>query len=272
MTSESDERLASELMQARDGAKNIAPPSQGDPTFDVARGYRIGLALHRQLVRRGCQPVGRKIGFTNPATWKEFRLDTPIWAHVYDRTLHTTERGHCTLSLSGMLAPRIEPEVVLKLSKPFGELNAKAVASCVEWVAIGFEVVDSHYPDWRFTAPDAVADFGFHAALVVGSPWVVGSEDPERLVAILEGLRVTLRGSREVIAEGEGRNALGSPLLALCHLASVLAAQPWAPPLATGEVITTGTLTAVPYIRPGESYRVEVQGAPLGTLELELTS
>ena len=42
------------------------------------------------------------------------------------------------------------------------------------------------------------------------------------------------------------------------------------PPLAAGEVVTTGTLTSLPYLRPGESYRVEVAGAPLAPVQLEL--
>jgi len=50
----------------------------------------------------------------------------------------------------------------------------------------------------------------------------------------------------------------------------VLAAQSWAPPLKPGEVITTGTLTALPCLRHGESYRVDVVGAPLAPLQLDL--
>ena len=121
--------------------------------------------------------------------------------------------------------------------------------------------MDSHYPDWRFTAAEAVADFGVHAALVVGTPWRVDSENPDHIAAMLQTLKVTLRGGKDFVVEGEGRNALGSPLLRSGFLARVLAAQAWAP-LPPGEVITTGTLTAVPYLRRGESYRVEVAGAP----------
>lgn len=196
----------------------------------------------------------------------------PIWAHLYDRTIHFADRGRFRFSLRGLVSPRIEPEIVLKLhaSLPTGVQPEDTVAASIEWAAIGFEVVDSHYTDWRFTGPDAVADFGFHAALVVGTPWVVGSENRQRLRAVLESLRVTLRGSRDFVAQGEGRNALGGPLHALANLAEVLAAQPWAPPLAAGEIITTGTLTALPFVHPGESYRAEVEGAPLGALELEL--
>jgi hypothetical protein len=50
----------------------------------------------------------------------------------------------------------------------------------------------------------------------------------------------------------------------------VLAAKSWAPALLPGEVIATGTLTALPYLRPGESYSVQVAGAPLAQLQLEL--
>ena len=96
------------------------------------------------------------------------------------------------------------------------------------------------------------------------------SENPEHIATSLETLEVTLRGGKDFVAKGEGRNALGSPLLALGFLARVLAAQSRAPPLLPGEVITTGTLTALPYLRPGESYRVEVAGAPLAQLQLEL--
>ena len=109
---------------------------------------------------------------------------------------------------------------------------------------MGFEIVDSHYPDWRFTASEAIADFGLHAALVVGTPWRVDSEDPSHLATSLQMLKMTLRAGRDFVAEGTGRNALGSPLLALGFLTRVLAGQSWAPPLMSGEVITTGTLTA----------------------------
>jgi 2-keto-4-pentenoate hydratase len=273
MTHELDiEELAADLLRARDEAQVVTPPSRRDPNFDLKRGYSVGRSLHERLVGRGYHSVGRKIGLTNPVTWQEFNVDTPIWAHMYAQTVRFAFGGCCSLSLSGMVAPRLEPEVVLKLRRPVpaGELPAEELISCVEWFAIGFEIVDTHYPNWRFSGADAVADFGVHAALVVGDPWLVASEDLRQTAAVLEALRVTLRGGQNFVAEGEGRNVLGSPLLALGHLARVLATQPWAPPLTAGEVITTGTLTALPHVRPGESYRVDVSGAPLALLHVEL--
>ncbi len=96
------------------------------------------------------------------------------------------------------------------------------------------------------------------------------AENCRSLASTLESLKVTLRGGKDFHADGEGRNALGNPLLALAHLARVVSAQPWAVPIGPGEVITTGTLTALPNLHSGESYSVHVEGAPLPPLRLEL--
>ena len=269
---EANEQLAAQLLQARDAVRLAANPSHFGFDLTVGRGYQIGRALHERLVSRGLKPFGRKIGFTNRSMWEQFKVSEPIWAHVYEQTVHFAQEGNLRLSLAGMVAPRIEPEIVLRLrsAMPSGELSVEELATCIEWAAVGLEIVDTHFADWRFNAAEAVADFGLHAALVVGPPWRVDSEAPNHLAAVLESLRVTLRGSNDLVAEGEGRNALGGPLLALGFLARVLSTQPWAGPLMPGEVITTGTLTAFPYVQHGGLYRVEVVGAPLAPLQLEL--
>ena len=269
---DASERLIAELLQARDAGRVAAKPSQFGFDLSLQDGYLIGHTLHERLVSRGLKPVGRKIGFTNRALWEQFQVSAPIWAPIYEQTVHFAHEGKLRLSLAGMVAPRLEPEVVFKLSAsvPSGESSMGALANCIEWVAIGFEIVDSHFADWRFTAAEAVADFGVHAALVVGTPWRVAAEDRHRLASTLESLKVSLSGGKDFRADGAGRNALGNPLLSLAHLAHVLATQPWAAPLESGEVITTGTLTPLPNLRSGESYSAQVEGAPLPPLRLEL--
>jgi len=266
------ERMASDLLQARDTAGATRLPSQYEAGFDLHRGYGVGRVLHEHLVSRGFRAVGRKIGFTNPATWKEFNLNTPIWAHMYAQTVHFAEQGRFRLSLSSMASPRIEPEVVLKLSRPVagGDEPPEALMECLEWMAIGFEIVDCHFPGWQFTAADAVADFGVHAALVVGTPLLLEPDNTRLIAKQLQQLRITLSHGSEIVAEGEGKNALGSPILALGHLARVISTQPWASPLTVGEIISTGTLTPLPYIHKGESWKVKVDGAPFGPLMLDL--
>lgn len=63
----------------------------------------------------GWRPLGRKIGFTNRNIWPEYGVSTPIWAHVYDRTVVHAGGAAAELSLTGLVAPCIEPEVAFKL-------------------------------------------------------------------------------------------------------------------------------------------------------------
>ena len=66
--------------------------------------------------------------------------------------------------------------------------------------------------------------------------------------------------------------ALGHPASALAHLAAVLADQPQFEPLAAGEIVTTGTLTAAMPIKPGEVWSSEYDGLPITGLELHFTA
>jgi 2-keto-4-pentenoate hydratase len=267
-----DAGFVTDLLLARDSARFTQSPTRREPGFDLERAYRIGQLLHQELLDRGFEAAGRKIGFTNRATWKEFNLDTPIWAPMYTQTVHFAEQGRCRLALPGWMAPKIEPEIVLKLRTPVGSDNpaVEEIAHCLEWAALGFEIVDCHFSNWRFTAADAVADFGLHAALVVGTPWLLKAQNAREVANALETLSVVLRRGTECIAEGEGRNALGSPLAALGHLARLLKSQTLAPGLSPGEIITTGTLTTPPFISRGERWLIEADGAPLPPLSLDL--
>ena len=59
---------------------------------------------------------------------------------------------------------------------------------------------------------------------------------------------------------------------ALTHLANVLSRQPAFEPLAAGEIITTGTLTAALPMLPGEEWVSRYEGLPgVSGLALSLT-
>ena len=73
-----------------------------------------------------------------------------------------------------------------------------------------------------------------------------------RLAAALPKFVLTLSRNNMVVDRGVGANVLDSPALALAHLARLVADQPQVPPLAAGEIITTGTLTDAWPVAPGE--------------------
>jgi 2-oxo-3-hexenedioate decarboxylase len=268
-------KLVQQLLNAKEQVETIELPSNYLEQFDLDAAYQVGHQLQKKLESHGLRPSGRKIGFTNRDTWEEFRLNTSIWAPMYDQTVAFANHIGGLLSLDSMVAPRIEPEVVFRLkeSVTYAELASEPnqILDAIAWVAIGFEIVDCHYPDWKFTAADAVADFGFHGMLVIGEPKEVMKSQYQIIEAQLRAFEVILKKGDEAVASGRGENALGSPLHALGHLVEILDGQPWAPPLEAGEIITTGTLTSLPYIYPGERWRVEPIGIGLSPLQLTLT-
>jgi 2-oxo-3-hexenedioate decarboxylase len=253
MTRSDVNALADRLIAAYDTATPLASLSAADPSFDQAAGYEVLAEIERRRCASGWRPVGRKIGFTNRTIWPRYGVYQPMWAHVWTHTVHFAPDGKAALPLNSLVQPRIEPEVVFKLkgSVPLAD-DAAAVLASVEWMAPGFEIVQSHFPDWKFAAADCTAAFGLHGALVIGAPLAVTDANRAALAAALPAFELTLSRDDIVIDRGVGANVLGSPALALAHLARLLADQPQSPKLAAGEIITTGTVTDAWPIAAGE--------------------
>jgi 2-oxo-3-hexenedioate decarboxylase len=272
MNGQDIDTLAAEMLAAQASGTLVRLPSVRYIPFGLQEAYTVGQRIVERRVARGETPVGRKIGYTNRSIWAEYGVDSPMWAHVYDTTLVRAEGGRATVDLSRMVSPRIEPEIVLGLrERPFDNGDEAALLAAVEWCALGFEIVDCHLPDWKMTIPDGIADFGLHAALVVGAPLTLDQSNPEATTELLRQVSVTLQRDGEAVATGKGDNALGSPLLALGYLIDVLEGLPDAAPLAAGEVVTTGTLTPAMPISSGATWSVTAHGLELAPVTIALT-
>ncbi|MBM3612074.1 MAG: hydratase, partial [Alphaproteobacteria bacterium] len=70
---------------------------------------------------------------------------------------------------------------------------------------------------------------------------------------------------------GRAANVLGGgPMAALAHLVAELAADPLAPPLTAGEIVSTGTLTRALPVAGGERWSTRLSGLPLADFALNL--
>ncbi|HIC82186.1 MAG TPA: hypothetical protein EYP07_14685 [Kiloniellaceae bacterium] len=257
--------IADRLMAAYDAAATLEPITATRPAFSVDEAYAVLEEIEARRRAEGWRPLGRKIGFTNRTLWDRYGVWQPMWAHVWDRTVQIAEQGRARLSLQSFVQPRLEPEVVFKLKAPVAlSDDPLAVLGSVEWIAAGFEIVQSHFPDWRFTAADCTAAFGLHGALVVGTPLPVTEANRAEIAATLPVFTATLSRGGSVVERGSGANVLDSPALSLAYLARVLSAQPQFPPLAAGEIVTTGTLTDAWPVEPGETW-----SSDYGELDLE---
>jgi 2-oxo-3-hexenedioate decarboxylase len=233
------------------------------PDFRLEDAYRVTAAIRAEREARGERPVGRKIGFTNRIIWAEYNVHAPIWGYLYDRTVHDLPKGSEGASLRGLAEPRIEPEIVFGLAAaPMPGMNEHDLIRCIDWVAHGFEIVQSIYPNWTFLAADTIAAYGLHGALWIGPRHSVASRSAGWRLE-LTFFEIDLFRNRVLIDHGRAANVVNGPIFALRHLVELLAGDSLNPPLAAGEIATTGTLTrAFPVVR-GEVWSTELTGVPL---------
>jgi 2-oxo-3-hexenedioate decarboxylase len=271
MTDANVTALAREMLDAYTTGGSIpVPPSAREAGFDLDTGYAVEAELARLRQAAGHAIVGRKIGLGNRAVWKALNLKTLVWASMYDDTVHYAKNGRGVISLARMRAPKIEPEIVVKLRSVPASADPVAVVEAIEWLAFAYEIVDCPYPDWKFQGGDFMASLGLHAALLVGEPRPVRKEDAKRLVEQLGSFTVRLSKNGEVVQEGGGKNVLDNPALCLAEFVSALPAQKFTTPLRAGELISTGSLTIAPPVSAGEQWHVEAEGLEVTPLTVDL--
>ena len=239
--------------------------------FNTAQAYQQALAVRTLREQRGEQPRGYKIGFTNRTIWPLYDVYAPIWGTVWDTSLTLCD-GHGSLSLDHTCQPRLEPEVVFGLARtPPSGADLQALFDSIDWIAPGFEVVQSHMPDWKFQAADTIADSGLHARLLVGHRLPVRSvaANATALDALLSGMTMRLLHGTTEVAQGKGSHVLDSPLRALHYFMQELRACPCAADLKAGDVITTGTWTDAFPIASGQDWTADFP-PPLSALHLSL--
>jgi 2-oxo-3-hexenedioate decarboxylase len=170
-----------------------------------------------------------------------------------------------------MVSPKIEPEVVFKLAKTPVSTDPVAVLEATEWYALGFEIIDSVFPEWKFQPADFVAARGLHAALVIGEPVYVEPEDIAQLVTDMAAFTVRLLRNNEMVEEGAAKNALKSPVLCVAELGEALKRR-GGETLQAGDLISTGTLTTSLPIAAGDVWIASLSGIPPSSLTLRITN
>ena len=255
LTASELQEIALQIRAAQLEVRQIEPFTSHIPGFDLPSAYAVAQLIHDVRVSDGAVPIGRKIGFTNADMWDIYGVREPIWAYVYDQTVTGFTKTDGTCSLGQFAEP------------PVGADLPSLLAS-IDWVAHAFEIVQSHYPGWKFQAADTVADCSLHGTLLLGEPVPVDqlASDP---VAALESFSMALSRNGEVLEVGRGANVLGNPLIALVHLISVLSKHSEFMPLQANEIVTTGTITSAKAVRPGESWQTKLQGIALPELAVE---
>jgi 2-keto-4-pentenoate hydratase len=228
---------------------------------------RLTPLLRAAFEARGEKITGRKIGFTNRQMWAAHGVQAPIWGYCTDRTTHKLENAPFQC-IKDFTEPRIEPEIMFSKT-PLPNMDGSALLDCIDWLALGYEIVQSIFPGWEFTAADTIAANALHGSLLVGNRHAIAPRK-RAWQQELATFRVELHCNGALSGTGGGAFVLGSPLLALRHLVELLATDLHNPPLSAGEIISTGTLTLAMPVRAGETWRTRVHGIPLEEITLRL--
>ncbi len=258
--------IASEVFATLYTGKQIAPFSARVEGFDNAKAYRVTAKLRALRLARGEQHVGRKIGFTNTNIWDEYQVFEPIWGDMFAGRVKPLDplRSENLIELDGFAEPLIEPEIQFGIAEPLHpDMSEHEMLSNIAWVAHGCEIVQSIYPGWKFTAADTIACGGLHAALRIGPHHSSNEFNLDLLVEQLASFKITLNCDGKEVDHGTGANVLGSPLKALKALVKMLAQDKNNPPLAPGEIVTTGVLTRAFPVKAGQVWSTRLEGISL---------
>ncbi|MQY09734.1 2-keto-4-pentenoate hydratase [Actinomadura macrotermitis] len=216
--------------------------------FDVAAAYKIQRAGIRLRTARGEHIAGVKMGFTSRAKMVQMGVDDLIWGLLTDAMLIES-----AVDTSGLIHPRIEPEIAFLIGR---EVRSVAgVEAAVDGVAVGYEVLDSRYQDFKFTLPDVIADNASASGFGVGS-W----HAPRDIANV--GLLMEIDG--RTVATGSSAAILGDPYRSL-RAAARLALEAGIA-LEPGMVVLAGAATAAIPLPAGA--HVRVTGAGLGSVEV----
>jgi 2-keto-4-pentenoate hydratase len=273
MSQNDAETLAQELQSAYETDQMVPIPPSARPGFDLNQAYEVETTLKRLREAAGHKSVGRKVGYANKAMWRVLKLETLVWAHMYDDTVQHSDNNSATLSLQHRRSLKIEPEIVFGLKQPIASegLDATAALESAEWLALGFEIIDCPFPDWKFQPSDFIASFGLHAALVIGERVQVRPDLIATLVDELARFKLRISKHGEFVEEGSGRNSFRSPALCLAELGAAIVRRFPGELLSAGEIVSSGTLTAGHPTDTGDLWTAEVEGLPLPSLTLRLT-
>lgn len=244
--------LAARLTKAVADRTAIEQLTIDTPDLDLAAAYQV----QRELRATAGPLVGWKLGVTSRAKQRQVNVSEPIYGFLAGA--NAIDLGE-SLDTSRLIQPRCEPEIVFILGRDLAgpHVTAADVVAASSGVAVGIEVLDSRFVDYRFTMADVVADNTSAGRFVVGTP-VPPSGFDLRLVGVV------LEKNGKVVATASGAASLGHPAAAVAWLVRTLAAE--GEGLRAGEIVLSGGLTAAAPVQPGDVVVATIDR--LGTVEL----
>lgn len=243
---------ASELYDCLQSGSTLSPLSERHPEISIDDAYQISLSLLNKRMMDGEKLVGKKIGLTSKVVQDMLGVHQPDFGFLTDRMQYPSGAEidlHSTL-----IQPKAEGEIAFLLKDDLNGpgVTPEDVLAATEGVLPCFEIVDSRVQDWKIKIQDTVADNASCGLFVLGDTMV----DPNKVD--FENCQMVLKNNTEIVAEGKGSAALGSPLNCVAWLANALGE--YGVSLTKGDIILSGSLAAMLPIKQGDNFSMNIEG------------
>ena len=244
--------LADELYGALQGRFTVPPLRRRGLNLDVEDAYAISLAQLAHRLKAGETVIGKKIGVTSAAVQDMLGVHQPDFGFLTDR-MQVPDGSEVRIA-ERLIQPRAEAEIALILNSSLQGpgVSPAAVLAATESIAPCFEIVDSRIQDWDIGIVDTIADNASCGVFVLGDARV----DPRPLD--LAALRVNVWKNGQPLSQGLGSAVQGSPLASVAWLANTLGR--YGVTLDAGDVILSGSLVPLEPARPGDRFRLVLEG------------
>lgn len=226
---------AADTLLAREADRVDGPPlTDSWNEFSIEQSYQVQDLTFARRLASGETRVGVKLGLTSVAKQQRMGVDAPFVAWLTDAMALPLGTG---VPVDRFIHPRVEPEIAFVMGE---DLAGPGVTGAVAMRSVGsvhaaFEVIDSRYTDFRFTAPDVIADNASSAAFVVNPTGV----SPVGFDLALQSVLVERAGV--IIDSATGAAVMSHPAEALALAANLLAARGHR--IQAGDIVLTGGLT-----------------------------
>ena len=205
------------LLAGIDECRELASITSQVNELSIDDAYAIQEAVLDLRLDRGDTLAGAKLGLTSAAKQEQMGVSEPVYGWVLASTVVTDG----TVSMSELIHPRGEPEIVFVMAEDLAGpgVTAGDVLDATERIVGGIEVIDSRYRAFSFTLPDVIAD-NTSAARVAG-----GAEGIRPGEADLSTLGCVFEVDGEITGTATGAALLGDPAGCVAMLANHLAGR-----------------------------------------------
>jgi 2-oxo-3-hexenedioate decarboxylase len=229
--------LAAELHDARLHRREVPTITGRLPGFDLDDAYRVQQAGIDCRLAAGERVVGGKLGFTSRAMQQAMGVEHPNYGWITDAMILDAPR----VPLDALIHPKVEPEITFLLSADLvPPVTVDQVLAATAAIVPSLEIVDSRYLDFKFAAPDNIADNSSAGLVALGTPQ---SLDGRRLDLL--GVAVSENGSLRFTAAGAA--VLDHPAAAVAWMANHCQGRG----LRAGDLVLSGGLTPPIDLHPG---------------------